>query len=198
MRKTLLPAALMAATLGVSGCAVESGTDNRLSEFGMATRANFNAQKAYGVSGARLLDLSKDFKANATDTVTFDFNRSSITAEGRVILDGQAAWLRKHPGVRMTIVGHTDLVGSNRYNYGLGLRRARAALRYLRSKGVSRRRLAAIASKGETQPVVATEARERRNRRSVTMVSGVIRRFVGTGLDGVYAASVYDSYQAGK
>ena len=198
MRKTLLPAALMAATLGVSGCAIEAGTDFRLNEFGMATRANFNAQKAYGVSGARLLDLSKDFKAKATDTVTFDFNRSTIDAEARVILDGQARWLRAHPGVRMKIVGHTDLVGTNRYNYGLGLRRARAVLRYLRSKGVSRRRLAAVASRGESQPVVATEARERRNRRSVTMVSGVIRRFVGTGMEGPRAETIYNSYKGGK
>lgn len=198
MKKALLPAVMMAATLGLGGCAVESGNDFRLNEYGMANRANLNAQKAYGVSGARLLDLSKDFKAKSVDTVNFAFNKSTIDAEAREILKGQAAWLRAHPGVRMRIVGHTDLVGTNRYNFGLGLRRARAVLRYLRSQGVSRRRLAAVASRGEREPIVVTEARERRNRRAVTMVSGVIRRFVGTGLDGEYAATVYDSYQAGK
>ena len=98
----------------------------------------------------------------------------------------------------MTIVGHTDLVGTERYNQRLGLRRARAVLSYLTRRGVSRRRLDAVASRGETEPVVQTTQRERRNRRTVTTVAGFARNYVGTGLDGEYAARVYDTYQAGR
>lgn len=198
MNKSLLPTALTAVVLLLGGCVVEAGYDARSTEYGVATRANQVAQDAYGLSNERLRDLGKDFSSNTQDTVTFDFNRSNLDAAARTALDGQAKWLRARPGVRMTIIGHTDLVGSNSYNNRLGLRRARAVLRYLTRKGVSRRRLAAIASRGEREPVVQTEERERRNRRTITTVSGFYRNYVGTGLDGEYAARVYDGYQAGK
>ncbi|MEM6663051.1 MAG: OmpA family protein [Pseudomonadota bacterium] len=181
----------------LSACATPAGLDARSSEYGVATEANFAAQDAYNLSNQRLRDLAREFSANTQDTVTFAFNRSSLDQAARTALNGQAAWLKDNPDVRMTIIGHTDLVGSNRYNQGLGLRRARAVLRYLTRQGVSRRRLDAIASRGETQPVVQTEQRERRNRRSVTTVAGFARNYVGTGIDGEYAARVYDTYQAG-
>jgi len=198
MKKSLLPTALVAATIALGGCVVESGYDARSQEYGVASRANAAAQDAYNLSNLRLVNLNKDFRANAQDTVTFAFNLSSLDASARKALAAQASWLREHPNVRMTIIGHTDLVGTPGYNKGLGLRRARAVLGYLTRNGISRRRLAAIASKGESEPVVQTEARERRNRRAITTVSGLVRNYVGTGLDGVYAARVYDNYQAGK
>lgn len=198
MKKSLLSIAMLSAAALVSGCASEAGRDRVYNQFGPATAANFAAQDAYNLSNQRLKDLGKDFAANTQDTVTFAFDRAGLDANARRALDGQAAWLRANPEVRMTIIGHTDLVGSNRYNQGLGLRRARAVLRYLTRKGVSRRRLEAVASRGETQPVVQTEQRERRNRRTVTTVAGFARNYVGNGLDGVYAARVYDQYQAGQ
>jgi outer membrane protein OmpA-like peptidoglycan-associated protein len=95
----------------------------------------------------------------------------------------------------MSVIGHTDLVGPEGYNRRLGLQRARAAVRYLVSKGVDPSRLDAVASAGESEPVVATEDRERRNRRAVTVVAGLDRVYVGPNLDGEYAASTYDVYQ---
>ena len=197
MMKSRLSVAILSMAVLVGGCAVEAGRDSITTEFGKANLANFAAQDAYNLSNQRLKDLSKDFMANTQDTVTFAFDRSSLDATARKALDGQAAWLRAHPEVRMTIIGHTDLVGSNRYNDRLGLRRARNVLRYLTRKGVSRRRLEAVASRGEREPVVQTQARERRNRRTITTVAGFARNYVGTGLDGEYSARVYDTYQSG-
>jgi len=199
MGKRLLSiAGLLAAGALMAGCATQAGGDRRADEYGVATAANFAAQDAYNESNQRLRDLSADFRANTQDTVTFAFDRATLDTTARRALDGQAAWLRANPEVRMTIVGHTDLVGTDRYNRGLGLRRARAVLRYLTRQGVSRRRLDAIVSRGEQEPIVPTEARERRNRRAVTTVAGFARNYVGTGLDGEYAARVYDTYQAGN
>ncbi|MEM7056290.1 MAG: OmpA family protein [Pseudomonadota bacterium] len=198
MKKSRLSVAMLTMAVMVGGCAVEAGRDRITNEFGRANAVNFAAQDAYNLSNQRLKDLGKDFSANTQDTVTFAFDRSGLDANARTALDGQAAWLRANPEVRMTIIGHTDLVGSNRYNDGLGLRRARTVLRYLTRKGISRRRLDAVASRGEREPVVQTEQRERRNRRTVTTVSGFARNFVGVGLDGVYAARVYDGFQAGQ
>lgn len=197
MKHLLRLASVVAASALIAGCSNEAGSDRLQDQYGVALRANIDTQDAYNQTNRRLRDLAQDFRANTQATVTFAFNRSTLDATARRALDGQAAWLRNNPNVRMTIIGHTDLVGSNRYNRALGLRRARRVLGYLTRRGVSRRRLDAVASRGESEPVVQTQARERRNRRTETTVAGFARNFVGTGIDGEYAARIYDSYQAG-
>lgn len=195
--RTHLTIALTAAALLLQGCSQEAGTRDYSHRYGEANSLNIYNQVAYKEDSARLRDLSEDFKAKTQDTVNFAFNRANLDASARRALDGQAAWLKANPSVKMTIVGHTDLVGSESYNDRLGLRRAKAALAYLVRRGVARNRLQAIESRGEHEPVIQTEERERRNRRSVTMVSGFGRYYVGTGLDGEYAARVYNIYQSG-
>ncbi len=189
---------LLSLAVMLSGCGKEAGYHPTQVSFGNSLQANFEAQDAYGRASERLRNLADDFRANTQDTVTFAFNRSSIDSTARKALDGQAKWLRDNPGVRMTIVGHTDLVGSERYNNRLGLRRARAVIAYLSRRGVSRKRLDAVESQGERNPVVQTEKRERRNRRAITTVAGFARNYVGTGLDGEVAQRVYDTYQSGN
>lgn len=196
--KALISTAMIVSGLSLAACSGPAGDRYSDPDRGTATRANFQAQDAYNFSNQRLKDLGKDFMVNAQDTVTFAFDRSNLDATARQALDTQVAWLKKHPEVRMTILGHTDLVGSERYNQGLGLRRARRVLSYLASRGISRGRLKALASRGEREPVVQTTERERRNRRSVTSVAGFARNYVGTGLDGEYAARQYDNYQSGN
>lgn len=95
--------------------------------------------------------------------------------------------------MRFRVYGHTDLVGSAAYNKRLGMARAQAVVGYLASLGISRARLEAVVSYGETQPLIVTSDRERRNRRTVTEVSG----FVGSHpmvLDGKYAEVIYREY----
>lgn len=141
-----------------------------------------------------LQDMSERFRAEVGDTVNFDFDRSTLRADARALLDAQAAFMRDNPNVRFRVFGHTDLVGTNAYNNALGLRRARAVVRYLVRQGVEANRLDAVVSLGETQPLVATEAREERNRRTVTEVAGMAFGFVGDGMDGKRARIVYNEY----
>ena len=196
--KHLVSASLVSSALVLAGCADRpAGYHHSTLQYGPSTVAIQEAQDAYNFSNERLRDLGKDFAANTQDTVTFAFDRANLDSTARKALDSQVAWLKAHPDIRMTIIGHTDLVGTERYNKGLGLRRARNVLRYLVGKGISRNRLEAIASRGESEPVVQTPDRERRNRRAVTTVSGFARNYVGTGLDGEYSARVYDLYQTG-
>ncbi|MEL7152593.1 MAG: OmpA family protein [Pseudomonadota bacterium] len=196
--KRTITLGLLTAALIASGCAREAGYHVSGQAYGDATQINFNAQDAYNVSNERLRSLSQDFRQNTTDTVTFAFDKAGLDATARAALDTQAAWLKANKSIKMTIIGHADLVGTERYNRGLGLRRARAVLRYLNRKGISKKRLEAIASRGESEPVVQTDQRERRNRRAQTTVSGFARNYVGTGLDGEVAARVYDVYQSGS
>lgn len=181
----------------VAACNQPAGESVSSSFYGEATASNVVRQIAYANAESRLIALNDQFKAEATDTVNFDFDRANLDAAARAALDTQVAWLKSNPDVRMTVVGHTDAVGSDRYNNRLGLRRARNVVNYLVRKGISRGRLIAAESRGESQLLVQTADRERRNRRTVTMVAGFVRGYVGDGLDGVYSQRVYDTYQGG-
>ena len=187
--------ALAACSSMVAGPAGE-GPDSHL--FGIATEQNINAQIAYGDPAGRIRALNDAFRAAAQDTVTFEFNSAALDSEARAALEGQARWLQQNEGVRMTVVGHTDLVGSDSYNDRLGMRRARAAVAYLVSKGIAADRLDAVESRGEHEPVVQTEDRERRNRRSVTSVAGFDRAFIGGGMDARIGQQLYLGYIGAK
>ncbi|MEM9100005.1 MAG: OmpA family protein [Pseudomonadota bacterium] len=187
---------LLVGSLALAAC-TEAGYKTDLDVYGTSVNENMFTQIAYGDPEARLRNLAIDFAAETQDTVTFAFDRSSLDSKARQALKTQAKWLKEHPGVRMTVIGHTDLVGTERYNEGLGLRRARTVVSYLARQGVSRKRLDAVESKGETEPVVQTEDREQRNRRAVTTVAGFEQGYVGDGLDGEIAQRLYNFYQAG-
>lgn len=195
MKNALITIALLGGGLVLSGCAREAGGGDRVSEFGQAARVNLARQIAYNNSDEYLIELNRVFAAETEETVTFAFNSARLDSTARRALDGQARWLKANPEVRMAIAGHTDAVGGEGYNQRLGLRRARASLNYLVRRGVERSRLDAIESFGESQLAVETEARERRNRRTVTMVAGVVRNFVGTGIDGRLAQTIFNTYR---
>lgn len=170
----------------------ELGSEVDKGQFGNATMNNTLIQTgelSYTVA------LAERFNAEVPDTVNFDFNQSNITPEAAAILDKQANFIRQFPEVRFTVFGHTDLVGGNAFNQRLGLRRANAVVDYLVSKGVSRSRLKAVASFGETRPIIATAQPEERNRRTVTEVSGFVESHPLV-LNGKYAAIIWREYVA--
>lgn len=168
----------------------ESGSEVDKGQFGNATMNNTliqTGQLSYTVA------LAERFNAEVPDTVNFDFNQANITPEAAAILDKQANFIRQFPEVRFTVFGHTDLVGGNAYNQRLGLRRANAVVNYLVSKGVSRSRLKAVASYGETRPIIQTSQPEERNRRTVTEVSGFVDSHPLV-LNGKYAQIIWREY----
>jgi outer membrane protein OmpA-like peptidoglycan-associated protein len=142
-----------------------------------------------------VVDLNNRFAAEVDTMVNFEFNQYTLDAAAQRTLAQQAQWIRQFPEVRFRVYGHTDLVGSNAYNKRLGLRRAQAAVAYLVGQGISRSRLEAVASFGETQPLIVTQDPERRNRRTVTEVSGFVGRHP-TVLNGKYAQIIHREYVA--
>ena len=198
MRKMTI-IAVLATGMALTGCTLygPAGEGRNSHLYGVATAQNINAQIAYGDPASRIRALNEAFRAAAQDTVTFDFNRTALDSSARAALDQQVKWLKANAAVRMTVVGHADKVGTDAYNDRLGLRRARAVVAYLARHGISSGRLDAVESRGESEPVVQTDERERRNRRTVTSVAGFERHYVGDGLDGRYAARVYRQYVGG-
>ncbi len=160
-------------------------------DFGNATMNNhqyLTGQKRY------TYDMAQRFASEVMTTVNFGFNSAALDAGARDTLREQAHFIKQFPELTFRVYGHTDKVGGNAYNKRLGLRRAQAVVHYLTSHGISRSRLEAVVSFGETQPLIVTEGKERRNRRTVTEVSGWVDAHEGQLLDGKYAAVIYREY----
>ena len=69
--------------------------------------------------------------------LTFVHDKWALTEQSQRGLDAAALYLAQHPGAsRLLIRGHTDEVGSIRFNDGLSDKRAMAVRDYLASKGV--------------------------------------------------------------
>lgn len=197
--KTMLKMTAAASVLmAVSGCLLQpAGTMPNENSFAAATTENQLVQVAYLEAGEMLKLLEDRFRAEVPTMINFAFDESTLDGEAKNILRQQAAWIKRWPMVRFKVYGHTDKVGSNAYNNALGMRRARAAVNFLVSEGVPRGRLIAVVSRGESEPLVNTEDRERLNRRTVTMVAGFVKGWRGDDFDGKVAARVYNAYVSG-
>jgi len=103
----------------------------------------------------------------------FDFDKSTLKAEGKAKLDDLASKLGQVNVETIVATGHTDSVGSEKYNMALSLRRANAVKAYLVSKGVAADRIL-VEGKGKLQPVASnkTAAGRAQNRRVVVEVVG--------------------------
>jgi OmpA-OmpF porin, OOP family len=97
----------------------------------------------------------------------FDFDKSVIKKKYYSKLDEIAMKIKKDPKLRVEVQGHTDSVGSDKYNMGLSMRRANAVRDYLMKKGgIPADRLTAVGF-GESKPVApnTTAAGRAQNRR---------------------------------
>lgn len=201
--KTLSITSSAVFALALAGCSAtdstfaylgpEAGYEITDSSLGVATANNVAVQSG-DLAGSMAANLTRKFAAEAPARITFAFNSAALDATAQGMLRQQAQWIKAHPQIVFRVYGHTDKVGSDAYNRRLGKQRAVAAVNFLVSQGVSRKKLQAVASFGETQPVVLTEAANRENRRTVTEVSGFARKGQASDLDGKYAKYVYDQY----
>jgi len=83
--------------------------------------------------------------------VFFDFDKSTISDEGKQALAENARQLKEGGAMGIVIEGHCDERGTNAYNLALGEKRANAAKDYLVSLGVDGARIQTI-SYGEERP----------------------------------------------
>ncbi len=177
--KHLLLGLLLAGTAGLVGCSstgtttsneeeqveLQSVEEEKPSDAQTSGASQTDAEDAvkFGSSG---MDRSSSTTSSSTyrghpldnpdsilvkKTVYFDFDKSDIKGEGKVILDAHAEYLVTNPSARIRIEGHCDERGTREYNVALGERRAASVKRYLTLKGVSTSQLNMV-SYGEERP----------------------------------------------
>jgi outer membrane protein OmpA-like peptidoglycan-associated protein len=97
-------------------------------------------------------------------TVYFEFDDAELTADARATLADVVAAAQRSDIEAINITGYTDLSGAEAYNQVLSERRANSVIEFLVGSGVD---AAGIVGRGlgESNPVVATEEPEARNRR---------------------------------
>ena len=106
------------------------------------------------------IDPSKvDNAILASDTVYFDFDKSTIGGDQREKLDHVSQWFKANPGHRLFLAGHADKRGTPEYNRALGERRALAVREYLVGLGLPAQALFTN-SYGSDRPAVDGDTEE--------------------------------------
>jgi outer membrane protein OmpA-like peptidoglycan-associated protein len=99
-----------------------------------------------------------------TRTVGFDFGKADLGDEGQTVLVEVARALQADPNMVVELSGHTDSVGSDRYNLQLSRERVEAVARQLVLKhGVEPRRIFSVGL-GKLQPVSDNSSKDGRAR----------------------------------
>lgn len=98
--------------------------------------------------------------------VYFDTGSDKIKAESLPKLDELVVIVKRYPGLKITVEGHTDNVGSAASNLKLSQDRVNSVKNYLISKGIEANRITATGY-GETKPIATNDTPEGRaqNRR---------------------------------
>ncbi len=113
--------------------------------------------------------------------IYYDFDKSFIRPDAKPELDKLVQILTDNPDIIVELGSHTDSRGSDEYNIALSDRRAKAAVAYIISKGISKNRIIAKGY-GETvllnnckNEVPCSDEEHQLNRRTEFKVTGFIK-----------------------
>ena len=158
------------------GAGVVDGTYNPPAEWYMTVRVKFQGEKApeavtpppppAPVSEAPPVaptpEKQREFQ------VFFDFDKSNITDAAARVIQAAADVVKSGGIAHITVTGHTDTVGTARYNQGLSERRAASVKTQLVTDGVSGGEITTVgAGKSGLLVPTADGVREPQNRRAV-------------------------------
>jgi peptidoglycan-associated lipoprotein len=168
---TSLAVLLFVALLSLWGCPkkAEMGATPEAQAPGGPQKEMVTQPATPSLEGARQAEEMKEKTATAAQAlkpIYFDFDKSFIRDDAKDVIKANAAWLKAHPKVKVSIEGNCDERGTKEYNQALGQRRAASAKKYLADMGVSSNRISLI-SYGKEKPVCtdSTESCWQKNRK---------------------------------
>jgi OmpA-OmpF porin, OOP family len=99
--------------------------------------------------------------------VFFGFNKSNLTSEAARVVSEAAAAAKQYGSASITVVGHTDTVGSNDYNLRLSMARSQSVKEGLIGNGIAASMIS-TGGRGEAELMVQTgdSVKEPQNRRA--------------------------------
>jgi outer membrane protein OmpA-like peptidoglycan-associated protein len=118
------------------------------------------------VPGVKVERVGEGIVLEFENDVLFGFDRADLTSQAMTNLEKLVQVLNKYPDTNIEIHGHTDDVGSDKYNQKLSVRRSKTVAEYLESKKIDSKRLTPKGF-GEEKPVAPNDTGENRakNRR---------------------------------
>lgn len=175
---------------GIAGGAVGNYMDEQQRAFEAELAEE---QRRNDIEIQRLQDES--LKIDVSSEVSFDFNSASLKPGFLPTLNKVAGILGRYTSTTVTVIGHTDSIGSEAYNQALSERRARSVMNYMTDRGINPARLNAV-GRGESQPRAtnATEAGRQLNRRVEILVRPVVSNGYSGGASHNEPAQQYDTY----
>lgn len=125
-----------------------------------------------GETGSGDLTMFRKGDIIKVDNIYYELNKFEVRPEAQAELNKLAELMLKYPRMQIELRSHTDSRATAQYNKVLSTNRARAAMAYLRTKGIDAKRLVATGY-GESLPinkcvegVVCTEEEYQQNRRT--------------------------------
>jgi outer membrane protein OmpA-like peptidoglycan-associated protein len=99
--------------------------------------------------------------------INFDFDKYNIRESDKVELQKAIDFIKKYPGAKVMLEGHTDSIGSEKYNLTLSKKRAKSTKDYLVAVGGLNEKLIQTKGYGEKKPIASNKTKDGRaqNRR---------------------------------
>jgi len=118
------------------------------------------------VPGAEVIKAGEGLIVKFDSGILFDFGKSNLKDAARTNIANLAASMKNNPQTNIMVIGHTDDVGSDSFNYTLSEKRAQSVKDFAVANGVSSSRVN-ISGKGEAEPIAdnTTESGRSQNRR---------------------------------
>ena len=101
----------------------------------------------------------QDILAEYSKTINFDYGKSSIKDEMIEVLQAIVSIIKKYPDAMFVVEGHTDSVGSEKFNQSLSEQRASSIVSYMVDNGVDASRLKSVGY-GESSPVASGQTKD--------------------------------------
>jgi outer membrane protein OmpA-like peptidoglycan-associated protein len=122
----------------------------------MLDKQHRELQQDLGGTGATVVNTGNQLVVTLPESITFDTGSAVVHPDYVDEIALVARSLRENPASTVSVVGHSDDVGSSDYNQGLSERRAAAVAAILTANGVPAWRVGTV-GRGYNQPVASND-----------------------------------------